>query len=66
MQVSEEYAGLYQALNPELREIRILHVKESGNDEEIVDATLETVSLLSDPKPRYEAMLSTLSPEKCA
>ena len=46
----------YDSLDPERREIRILHVKGNENSDEILDCTLEVVSLYSDTEPGYEAI----------
>lgn len=49
-------SAVYKALNSGRREIRILHVRGNANKEDILDCTLETVSLHSEPKPQYEAI----------
>ena len=47
---------IYRPLDKDRREIRILHIQGSHDQEAPVQCELETVSLLADPKPRYEAI----------
>ena len=48
--------AIYRPLNKDRKEIRILRVKASTTSDAILECTLEIVSLLSDPKPEYEAI----------
>jgi hypothetical protein len=47
---------IYQPLDKDKREIRILHLKANNTFDAILDCTLEIVSLLSDSNPEYEAI----------
>ena len=46
--------AIYTPLNAERREIRLLHLQGSSDPHDILDCSLEVVSL--DAKPRYEAI----------
>lgn len=48
--------ALYCPLDPERRQIRILHVQGSEHPDDDLKCDLEVVSLLSDPKPSFEAI----------
>ena len=48
--------AVYRALDPERKEIRVVHVSGSANKEDTLNCTLQTVSLDSKPKPEYEAI----------
>ena len=47
---------IYQPLDKERKEIRILHVKGRWSVSSYLNCNLEIVSLLNDPKPQYEAI----------
>ena len=47
---------VYQPLNPDRKEIRILHLYGNCDAASALEGHLETVSLQADPKPRYEGI----------
>jgi hypothetical protein len=49
-------SNIYQPLDSSRQEIRLLYVEGRQNAEAVLTCTLETVSLLDDPKPTYEAI----------
>lgn len=48
--------NIYHALDESRKQIRVLHINGSDNSDDALECSLETVSLLSQPKPCYEAI----------